>query len=251
MTRKNLLFFRNGNFSQATNEFEAIQNAEEQRTMSYKPFVGGFFSTKAIIGPIIVSTLLSLFQQFSGVYVLLFYTSHFTKMVSFDKVDIGNLIIYLMGFLGSTIFPLMIHKVGLKIMFVVGFFGMSVSLFSIYAVTYAFNVALLNIFLIGSFLFWFQAGPCLTIWIIFKKVFLQKYQQTSQTYLSFIFWVFNYLIISLFPSVLSAFGINLILIIAILNAIFAVFVCIFFVDQKEKTKETIIIEYQQKFPFSK
>ncbi|KII62962.1 Solute carrier family 2, facilitated glucose transporter member 1 [Thelohanellus kitauei] len=240
---------RYGNEELANIEFDKIanrQSLEQQRSLS----VLDLLKDKSMTGPVVVSTLIAVFQQLSGINIVIFYVSEFIVAAGFDQIDLGILIIFIVCFIGSVIFTFITPHVGSKQIMISGFTGMSISFGMAYTLYHISNIPLLTIILLSLYLFWFQSGPGPKPWTIFQETFPPEYQSAAQGFLTLSNWVSNFLMTALFPFVLSKIGFHSICLFAIVNMIFAIILALLMVESKGKYYTQVIQLYKDRFPFS-
>lgn len=240
---------QNLNFSSNHNQSlsDTLSYIQNERSEPKQVSVKELLTDRQIVGPLVVTILISIFQQLSGINVVIFYISEFIQGAGFQFVDLGNLIAFIVCYLGSVVFALIIPRTGAKKMMILGFVGMSLSFALAYVIYMVRNIPLITVILLSFFLFWFQAGPGPKPWSVFKETFPNEYQTSAQCVLTFSNWVANFLMAAFFPFVLNSIKFHSVGLFAGVNLIFAVVILFLMVETKGKSHFDIVIEYQIKF----
>ncbi|KAF0992841.1 hypothetical protein HZS_1848, partial [Henneguya salminicola] len=233
-TQEILFYLYNGDRHLMNQAFETIskktKDTKSCETISFKDFI----TNKDLLGPIIVTTLIAVLQQLSGINIVIFYLSEFIQAAKFDNIDLGNVIMFFVCFAGSVIFAGVIPFTGSKIMMIIGFSGMALSFGSAYTVHYLVYIPILTVIFLSLFLFWFQCGPGPKPWCVFNDTFSPEYQASAQGYLTFNNWTANFLITAFFPFVLNAIGFHSVILFAIANGFFAILIAVLMIETKGK-----------------
>jgi sugar porter (SP) family MFS transporter len=160
--------------------------------------------------PIICAVLLAVFNQLSGINVIMYYAplifekagaSTNAAMLQAVAVGVTNLVF-------TIVAMFFIDKLGRKTLLLIGAVGMFVSLAGAafhYYFENLFSGVGIVIFIVG-FIAFFAFSQGAVIWVFLAEIFPNKVRAKGQALGSFTHWIMNALIGLVFPVVLSALG---------------------------------------------
>ncbi|RCS28506.1 D-xylose transporter XylE [Polaribacter sp. WD7] len=150
---------------------------------------------------IIIGVLLSVFQQFVGINVVLYYAPEIFKTISSgtNSALLMTIIVGVVNFLFTIIAIKTVDKYGRKPLMIIGALGMAIAMFSLGFVFYAEGSgygALLSMMLyVASFaMSW---GP--VTWVLLSEIFPNKIRGKALAIAVAAQWVSNYLVSLTFP----------------------------------------------------
>jgi len=198
--------------------FQEIKQSIGQTTSRAKLFSYG----KTVI---IIGILLSVFQQFVGINVALYYAPRIFESMGAAK-DASMLQTIIMGFVNvvfTVIAILTVDKWGRKPLLITGSIGMAVGMFSISAL--AFNniigISTLVFIIIYTASFMMSWGPI--CWVLISEIFPNKIRGQAVALAVAFQWFANYLISSTYPAMMefsSAMTYGFYGLMAVISAIF-------------------------------
>lgn len=198
--------------------FQEIKQSIGQTTSRAKLFSYG----KTVI---IIGILLSVFQQFVGINVALYYAPRIFESMGAAK-DASMLQTIIMGFVNvvfTVIAILTVDKWGRKPLLITGSIGMAVGMFSISAL--AFNniigIGTLVFIIIYTASFMMSWGPI--CWVLISEIFPNKIRGQAVAVAVAFQWFANYLISSTYPAMMefsSAMTYGFYGLMAVISAIF-------------------------------
>jgi MFS transporter, SP family, xylose:H+ symportor len=175
---------------------ESFQNLERGKLFSYGKVV------------IIVGVLLSVFQQFVGINVALYYAPRIFESMGAAK-DASMLQTIVMGLVNVvfTVIAIMtVDKWGRKPLLIVGSIGMAIGMFAISALSY-FNIigiSTLVFIIIYTASFMMSWGPI--CWVLISEIFPNKIRGQAVAVAVAAQWAANYFISSTYPPMMEYSG---------------------------------------------
>ncbi len=157
---------------------------------------------------IILGLLLAVFVQISGINTVIDYAP---KILIAAGLEIKNALLQtsLIGLVNFafTFFALwLIDKIGRKMLYIIGSAGMTIALIMI-AIAFHFELeATFTTVFIMLFIAFFASciGPA--FWTLVAEMFPNQIRGTAVAMISFTQWVFNFIVVLLFPHLLEAIG---------------------------------------------
>ena len=181
--------------------FQEIKQSVGQATSRGKLFSYG----KVVI---IIGILLSVFQQFVGINVALYYAPRIFESMGAAK-DASMLQTIIMGFVNvlfTVVAILTVDKWGRKPLLITGSIGMSIGMFAISAL--AFNniigISTLVFIIIYTASFMMSWGPI--CWVLISEIFPNKIRGQAVAVAVAFQWFANYLISSTYPAMMEFSG---------------------------------------------
>lgn len=150
---------------------------------------------------IIIGVLLSIFQQFVGINVVLYYAPEIFKKIdpNTDGALLLTIIVGIVNFLFTIIAIKTVDKYGRKPLMIIGAAGMAIAMFSLGFVFYAGATGYLALacmmFYVASFaMSW---GP--VTWVLLSEIFPNKIRGKAMAVAVAAQWISNYLVSLTFP----------------------------------------------------
>lgn len=175
---------------------ESLQGVERDKLFAYGKVV------------IIVGILLSVFQQFVGINVALYYAPRIFESMGAAK-DASMLQTIVMGLVnvGFTVLAIMtVDKWGRKPLLIIGSIGMAIGMFAISALSY-FNIigiSTLIFIIIYTASFMMSWGPI--CWVLISEIFPNKIRGQAIAIAVAAQWAANYFISSTYPPMMEYSG---------------------------------------------
>lgn len=192
--------------------------------------------------PLIIGGLLAVFVQLIGINIVIDYSP---KILLEAGVEIKNALLQtsligIINFLFTFFAIWLIDKVGRKLLYLFGSAAMAISLCMLSATFY---FQLNSIFALGSMLLFIAAfagciGP--VFWTVISEIFPNRIRGKGIAFASFTQWIFNFVVILIFPAVLSAIGGSLTFIFLALMCVLQFFLVLYWLPEtKGKSLEEI------------
>ncbi|MDR1500761.1 MAG: D-xylose transporter XylE [Tannerellaceae bacterium] len=178
---------------------------EIKRTVS-ESARGRLFSYGGIV--IVIGILLSVFQQFVGINVALYYAPRIFESMGAAKDDsmMQTIVMGLVNVIFTVVAILTVDKLGRKPLLIVGSVGMAVGMFAISALSY-FNIigiSTLVFIIIYTASFMMSWGPI--CWVLIAEIFPNKIRGQAVAIAVAAQWAANYLISSTYPAMMEFSG---------------------------------------------
>ncbi|HUX94197.1 MAG TPA: sugar porter family MFS transporter [Bacteroidales bacterium] len=207
---------------------EAVERGELFKPASRKVMVVGFF--------------LAVLVQVSGINTVIDYAP---KILLAAGVEIRNALLQtsilgLINFIFTFIAILFIDKVGRRRLYLIGSMGMALTLIML---SISFFMQMDSIFTLVSimlFLAFFSSciGP--VFWTLVSEIYPNRIRGKALAFASFTQWIFNFLVVLLFPHFLASFGGTVtFLFLALMSFIQWLFTYLYVPETKGKTLEQI------------
>lgn len=192
--------------------------------------------------PLLIGGLLAVFVQLIGINIVIDYSP---KILLAAGVEIKNALLQtsligIINFLFTFFAIWLIDKVGRKLLYLFGSAAMAISLCMLSATFY---FQLNSIFALGSMLLFIAAfagciGP--VFWTVISEIFPNRIRGKGIAFASFTQWIFNFVVILIFPAVLSAIGGSLTFIFLALMCVLQFFLVLYWLPEtKGKSLEEI------------
>ena len=190
----------------ANNETSQTIFQEIKQSVGQVTSRGKLFSYGKVV--IIIGILLSVFQQFVGINVALYYAPRIFESMGAAK-DASMLQTIIMGFVNvlfTVVAILTVDKWGRKPLLITGSIGMSIGMFAISAL--AFNniigISTLVFIIIYTASFMMSWGPI--CWVLISEIFPNKIRGQAVAVAVAFQWFANYLISSTYPAMMEFSG---------------------------------------------
>lgn len=167
---------------------------------------GKLFSYGKVV--IIIGILLSVFQQFVGINVALYYAPRIFESMGAAK-DASMLQTVVMGLVNvifTVVAILTVDKWGRKILLLIGSIGMAVGMFAISGLAYfeVIGMGTLIFIIIYTASFMMSWGPI--TWVLISEIFPNKIRGKAVAVAVMAQWAANYLISSTYPAMMEFSG---------------------------------------------
>ncbi len=208
---------------------------------------GNLFSYGSLV--LVIGILLSIFQQFVGINVVLYYAPRiFESMVGGSK-DVSMLQTVIMGFVNivfTVVAILTVDKFGRKPLLLIGSVGMAIGMFAIGILSFAkiIGVSTLIFIIIYTASFMMSWGPI--CWVLIAEIFPNKIRGQAIAIAVAAQWIANFLVSSTFPPLINFSEGGTYILYGVMSVLSFVFVWILVPETKGKTLEEIEKIWTQK-----
>jgi SP family xylose:H+ symportor-like MFS transporter len=209
---------------------EEIKNTVEQSS-------GRLFSYGKTI--ILIGILLSVFQQFVGINVAMYYAPRIFESMGATK-DASMLQTVVMGFINvifTVVAILTVDKWGRKPLLMMGSVGMAIGMFAIGMLSFfkVIGIATLVFIIIYTASFMMSWGPI--CWVLISEIFPNKIRSKAVAIAVAAMWAANYLISSTYPAMMGISSGITYCIYSIMSVLSFIFVWKMIPETKNKTLE--------------
>lgn len=200
---------------------------------------GAIFSYGKLV--IVIGVLLSIFQQFVGINVAIYYAPRIFESMGAAK-DASMLQAVVMG-LVNVVFTIMaivtVDKVGRKLLLIIGSTGMTIGMFAISAFSYydVIGNATLVFIIVYTASFMMSWGP--VTWVLISEIFPNKIRGRAVAIAVAFQWAANYLISSTYPAMMEYSGAMTYGFYGVMSILSAIFVWKMVPETKGKTLEEL------------
>lgn len=175
---------------------------------------------------VIIGILLSVFQQFVGINVILYYAPRIFRTMAGSATDVSMLQTVVMGIVNiifTVVAIITVDKFGRKPLLIIGSCGMAIGMFAISAMSFfdIIGIGTLIFIIVYTASFMMSWGPI--TWVLISEIFPNTIRGKAVAIAVAAQWIANFLISSTFPylvGVNEAFTYSLYGIMSILSAIF-------------------------------
>jgi sugar porter (SP) family MFS transporter len=190
----------------------------------------------------LVGFVLAVFVQISGINTIVDYAP---KILLAAGVEINNALLQtslvgLINFIFTFVAILFIDKIGRRTLYLIGSMGMVVTLLMLAISFYLKMEGIFTLICILLFIAFFASciGP--VFWTLLSEIFPNRIRGKALAFASFTQWIFNFLIVLLFPHFLASFGgARTFLFLALMSLLQWLFTYIYVPETKGKSLEEI------------
>lgn len=187
----------------ASEEIEQIKNSLNE---SFRGAPVNYFS-KGILAIILIGTVLSMLQQFTGINAVLYYGADiFEKALGFGKEDIlaQQILLAFVNLIFTLVAMFTVDKFGRKPLLYIGSIGMIIG-FLLLGITLQQNsVGLLSLLGVLIFIASFALSMGPVVWILLSEMFPNKVRSVAMSVAVAAQWAANYVVSQLFPVVMGS-----------------------------------------------
>ena len=180
-------------------EEEGQSILEEIKNSVNKKEAGNLLSFGWLV--IIIGILLSVFQQFVGINVVLYYAPEIFKTISSgtDSALLMTIIVGVVNFLFTIIAVKTVDKYGRKPLMLIGALGMGVAMLSLGLVFFAKGSGILALFSMMLYVASFAVSWGPVTWVLLSEIFPNKIRGRALAIAVAAQWISNYLVSLTFP----------------------------------------------------
>jgi sugar porter (SP) family MFS transporter len=230
---------RIGNESLAKVEIQEIAESLKDNTTAIS--IGELFKPSSA-KVILVGFILAVLVQVSGINTIVDYAP---KILLAAGVEIKNALLQtsllgLVNFLFTFVAVLFVDKIGRRMLYLVGSMGMVITLLLLALSFYLKMEGIFTLVCIMSFIAFFASciGP--VFWTLVSEIFPNRIRGKAVAFASFTQWIFNFLVVLLFPHFLASFGgAATFLFLALMSLIQWLFTYLYVPETKGKSLEEI------------
>ncbi|HLR18952.1 MAG TPA: D-xylose transporter XylE [Staphylococcus sp.] len=190
---------------------------------------------------IIVGILLSIFQQFIGINVALYYAPRIFENLGAggNASMVQTVVMGLVNVIFTVIAILYVDKFGRKPLLIIGSTGMAIGMIGMSVLTAngAFGVTTLIFLVIYTASFMMSWGPI--IWVLLSEIFPNRIRSSAMAIAVAVQWLANFTITSTYPSMMDISGTMTYGFYALMSILSGLFVWKFIPETKGKTLEAL------------
>ena len=226
-----------------------ISEIAESLDINREPTVRGELFRPEWRKVMIVGFFLAILVQISGINTIIDYAP---KILLAAGVEIKNALLQtsllgLINFIFTFIAILFIDKVGRRMLYLIGSMGMAVTLVLLALSFYLKMEGIFTLICIMLFLAFFSSciGP--VFWTLVSEIFPNRIRGKALAFASFTQWIFNFLVVLLFPHFLALLGgATTFLFLAVMSFAQWLFTYIYVPETKGKSLEEIELLWKKK-----
>ncbi|UOR11430.1 D-xylose transporter XylE [Halobacillus amylolyticus] len=190
---------------------------------------------------VVVGILLSVFQQFVGINVALYYAPRIFESMGAgrDASMFQTIIMGLVNVIFTVIAIVSVDKFGRKPLLIIGSVGMTVGMFGVAGMAYAnaIGIATLIFIIIYTASFMMSWGP--VVWVLISEIFPNKIRGKAVAIAVAAQWAANYLVSSTYPMMMEFSGGLTYTFYGVMSILSALFVWKFVPETKGKSLEQL------------
>jgi sugar porter (SP) family MFS transporter len=230
---------RIGGESLAKAEIQEIAASLERNTSSVS--TGELFKP-SVRKVMLIGFVLAMFVQISGINTIVDYAP---KILLAAGVEINNALLQtslvgLINFIFTFVAILFIDKAGRRSLYLIGSMGMVITLLMLAVSFYLKMEGIFTLICILMFIAFFSSciGP--VFWTLVSEIFPNRIRGKALAFASFTQWIFNFLVVLLFPHFLASIGgAKTFLFLALMSLLQWLFTYLFVPETKGKSLEEI------------
>ncbi len=188
-----------------------LKESIEESTQDKRTHWGALFRTPALRKAVVVGLFLSIFQQVTGINVVIYYAPQIFDFVGFPSNEVAILGTVGIGTINviATLFALwLLDKAGRRMLLLVGLVGMVVGLLLLSISFFAKSDWTNYLALVGMMgyvaMFAIGLGPC--AWVVISEIYPLAVRGKAMGLATLANWVFNYIVALLFLDVVQWLG---------------------------------------------
>ena len=220
---------------------EILEIAESLKGDSSSVSMGELFKP-SVRKVMLVGFLLAIFVQISGINTIVDYAP---KILLAAGVEINNALLQtslvgLINFIFTFVAIFFIDKIGRRSLYLIGSMGMVITLILLAISFYLKMEGVFTLICILSFIAFFASciGP--VFWTLVSEIFPNRIRGKAVAFASFTQWIFNFLVVLLFPHFLASLGgAKTFLFLALMSFLQLLFTYLYVPETKGKSLEEI------------
>ncbi|XP_034255225.1 solute carrier family 2, facilitated glucose transporter member 1-like isoform X3 [Thrips palmi] len=227
-----------------TNEYEAMKSLP-------KVTMREMFTNSMLRAPLLISMMLMVCQQLSGINAVMFFSTKIFKLANLDddSAQYATLGMGSMNVFMTLVSLVLVEKTGRKTLLLIGFAGMCIdTVLLTIALAYVHSaqwVSYLSILLVIVFVVMFAVGPGSIPWFMVSELFNQSARPAATSLAVGVNWTANFIVGLGFLPLQEAMGGYVFIIFSVLLALFVVFIFYKVPETKNKTMEEISAMFRQ------
>lgn len=153
------------------------------------------------IGVIIIGILLSVFQQFVGINVVLYYAPEIFKSMGSgtDTALLQTIIVGAVNLIFTVLAIILVDKFGRKPLMIIGALGMAVSMFALGSAFFIDSVGMFALICMLVYVASFAMSWGPVVWVLLSEIFPNKIRGRAMAVAVAVQWISNYLVSWTFP----------------------------------------------------
>ncbi|XP_057342076.1 solute carrier family 2, facilitated glucose transporter member 1-like isoform X3 [Microplitis mediator] len=232
-------------------EMEEMRTEAESLKMIPRVTLKEIFVNPALRIPLIISLMIMLAQQFSGINAVMFFSDAIFRMAGLntDAAQSATLGVGAMNVIMTFVSLVLVEKCGRKTLLLFGFGGMVIDT-ALLAVCLAYAetsqvAAYFSIALVIMFVVLFATGPGSIPWFLVSELFNQSARPVATSIAIAVNWGANFIVSFSFLPLKNLLGTNVFVLFAIIQALFTLFIWKKVPETKNKTIEEISSMFRQ------
>lgn len=233
------------------NEMDEMRSEFEAMKLVPRVTLKEMFVNSTLRIPMLISMVVMVAQQLSGINAVMFFSTKIFKMADLDDqtAQYATLGMGTMNVVMTVISLVLVERAGRKVLLLIGFSGMFITTVLLtfclaYATQYIW-VSYVSIFLVIAFVVMFAVGPGSIPWFLVAELFNQSARPTAISVAVMTNWTANFMVGLGFLPLERIFHGNIFFIFAFLQALFVVFIFKKVPETKNKTLEEITSMFRQ------
>ncbi len=180
-------------------EEEGHQIFEEIKESIKKTVSGNLLSFGWLV--IVIGIMLSIFQQFVGINVVLYYAPEIFKNINpdTDGALLLTIVVGIVNFLFTIVAIKTVDKYGRKPLMIIGALGMAIAMFSLGFVFFAESTGYLALICMMVYVASFALSWGPVTWVLLSEIFPNKIRGRAMAIAVAVQWIANYLVSFTFP----------------------------------------------------
>jgi len=180
-------------------EEEGHQIFEEIKESMKKTVSGNLLSFGWLV--IVIGIMLSIFQQFVGINVVLYYAPEIFKNINpdTDGALLLTIVVGIVNFLFTIVAIKTVDKYGRKPLMIIGALGMAIAMFSLGFVFFAESTGYLALICMMVYVASFALSWGPVTWVLLSEIFPNKIRGRAMAIAVAVQWIANYLVSFTFP----------------------------------------------------
>lgn len=165
------------------------------------------YFTKAILGIIVIGSVLSILQQFTGINAVLYYGADiFEKALGFGKEDVlkQQVLLAFVNLVFTFVAMFTVDKFGRKPLIYIGSLGMIIGFLLLGITLQQQSVGFLSLLGVLIFIASFALSMGPVVWVLLAEMFPNKIRSLAMSVAVAVQWVANYVVSQSFPMVMGS-----------------------------------------------
>ncbi|XP_006861893.1 PREDICTED: solute carrier family 2, facilitated glucose transporter member 2 [Chrysochloris asiatica] len=236
--------------SDVSKDMAEIRKEKEEVSSEQKVSIIQLFSNSSYRKPILVSLMLHMAQQFSGINAIFYYSTSIFESAGVSQPVYATIGVGAVNTIFTAVSVFLVEKAGRRSLFLIGMSGMffcaifmSVGLVFLEKLEWMSYVSMIAIFLFVSF---FEIGPGPIPWFMVAEFFSQGPRPAALALAAFSNWVCNFIVAVCFQYIADFCGPYVFFLFAGIVLLFTLFTFFKVPETKGKSFEEIAAEFRKK-----
>ncbi|KAM8954157.1 solute carrier family 2, facilitated glucose transporter member 2 [Pelodytes ibericus] len=247
---KNNLRRLRGDYYDATKDIEEMKNEKQEAATEKKVSIIQLFKSPNYRQPLIVSLVLHISQQFSGINGIFYYSTSIFAKAGITQPVYATIGVGVVNTIFTVVSVFLVERAGRRSLYLVGLGGMCicavVMTIALALLTHYAWMSYLSMVAIFLFVVFFEVGPGPIPWFIVAELFSQGPRPAAMAVSGCTNWTCNFIIGMCFQYIADACGPYVFIIFAVLLFGFTVFTYFKVPETKGKSFEEISAEFRKK-----